>query len=102
MQVLHHCDVRSCINPAHLFLGTNADNVADKIAKGRGVNVHGAENGYAKLTDEQARAIFHARGKQSDIGAQFGVTHRTVSLIKNRKAWLHIHGDDRTSPSAVP
>lgn len=36
LHALHHCDVRNCVNPAHLFLGTNDDNVADRIAKGRG------------------------------------------------------------------
>lgn len=102
MQVLHRCDVRACINPAHLFLGTNADNVADKIAKGRAANARGAQNGCAKLTDERARAIFCAHGKQSDIGARFGVTHRTVSLIKNKKAWRHIHQAPFTNPIEVP
>lgn len=62
MQVLHHCDVPLCIEPTHLFLGTQADNMADAKRKGRlapgdATRHLGAENGRAKLTPEQVAEI---------------------------------------------
>lgn len=91
MIVCHKCDVRPCVNPDHLFLGTHADNVADKMAKGRMPNFCGEANGYAKLTDKDAMAIFLAHGRQRDIGARYGVGQQTVSFIKLKKTWRHIH-----------
>lgn len=94
--VLHSCDRPSCVNPHHLRWGTNADNVADKVAKGR--QARGAGHGSAKLTECTARAIFGAWGVQRDIARRFGVSQQTVSAIKRGETWRHIHeNEDETS-----
>ena len=87
LHVLHHCDNRICVNPAHLFLGTNQDNIADKRRKGRGAR--GTAIGHGKLTEQQVYAIRALQGTmtQGTIGAMFGVSHALVSDIHRRKAW---------------
>lgn len=55
MQVLHRCDVRNCVNPKHLFLGTNSDNMQDMLSKGRGSV--GERHYKAVLTDELVRKL---------------------------------------------
>lgn len=93
--VLHRCDNRPCCNPAHLFLGTQADNIADMDRKGRGrrPSVRGERAGLAKLTDEQVmelRALYAAGARQVDLAARFGVRQSTVSSIVRRATWSHI------------
>ena len=88
MHVCHRCDVRHCVNPEHLFLGSSQDNMSDKVAKerqARGASVH-----TAKLTKEQVSEIRAAHGEYRSIGKRFGVTGETVSLIKRRKTWKHV------------
>lgn len=93
LHVLHRCDVRQCVNPLHLFLGTNAENNADMMAKGRNKTLPGESNGSSKLSERQVTTI---RIRRSDgatmtaIAAEFGVTHSTISHIVNRRAWRHI------------
>lgn len=92
LKVCHQCDTPACINVEHLFLGTDANNVADKVAKGRqakgekiAIHVRGENSPTATLTDSQVRAIRAASGPQRAIAAQFGVCQMTVSNIKRRK-----------------
>lgn len=87
MHVLHHCDNPPCCNPAHLFLGTIADNNADKAQKGRAPRTIG----WAKLSDDQVRCVRARLGEganQSVVAAEFGVSQSTVSRIANRRAWV--------------
>ena len=55
--VLHTCDNPKCCRPGHLYQGTHADNVRDRVSRGRSYNVLGEEHGMAKLTADQVRAI---------------------------------------------
>jgi hypothetical protein len=87
MCVCHSCDVPSCINESHLWLGTNADNTADKTAKGRVARMRGEKNGFSKLKQEQADAIRTMPGTQAAIAAKFGVCGSLVGKIKRGENW---------------
>lgn len=89
--VCHRCGNPSCVNPAHLFLGTNAENTADSTAKGR--RAKGERQGSAKLCTSAIVAIRHLyqRGVlQVDIAREFGIHQTAVSGIVRRKAWSHV------------
>lgn len=88
--MLHKCDTPSCVRKGHLFLGTQADNVADMIRKGRlAVGTMRA----AKLNDTKVRRIreLNANGVSNyRIGSEFGVSARTVWMIVHRRIWKHV------------
>jgi hypothetical protein len=90
--VCHRCDNPPCCNPSHLFLGTVADNNADRDAKGRGNR--GTKNGQVVLTEAQVCAIrstYAAGGISQDaLGKQYGIDQGHVSRIVNRKLWPHL------------
>ncbi|MFZ5783942.1 MAG: HNH endonuclease [Pseudomonadota bacterium] len=92
LHALHKCDVRSCINVYHLFLGTNADNVADKCAKGRaiGEGPTGEDHPSAKLTEDDIRAIRLSVLGPTALGRQCGVSQSLISMIRARKRWAHV------------
>lgn len=98
MLVCHHCDNPPCIDDAHLFLGTIADNNADRGRKGRSFRFLGAEHPMALLSEAEALAIFLAPGPYKDIAAAYGVSVDTVGTIKNKRGWAHLHGERNRQP----
>lgn len=91
--VLHKCDNPACCNPAHLFLGTQADNVKDMTAKGRRVDHLGEKHGRAKLDDStvlEIRARLERNERTSDLALCFGVSDSTISGIKTGSTWRHL------------
>ena len=79
LHVCHRCDNPPCVNPAHLFAGTNADNVADRVAKGR--PPFGARWG-GKLTDEQVREVRASTEPIRVIAPRYGIAHSTIAAIR--------------------
>lgn len=86
--VLHRCDNPSCLNVAHLFLGTKTENHADMCAKGR--HLYGERHYMGKLTEEKVKQIRCDGRPQSKIAAEYGIFQTTVSEIKRKKIWGHV------------
>lgn len=86
--VCHKCDFTSCVNPAHLFIGTNAANMADMVAKRR--SAAGEANGHAKLTGDDVASIRLDARILKEIAAEYGVSINQVSKIKRHQRWKHI------------
>jgi len=93
MQVLHKCDVRNCVNPAHLFLGSNQQNTADKMAKGRHVVLYGENQIFARLKASDIPEIrrLYAEGlSQGAIGEAYGVGRGAIGKVVRRTNWKHV------------
>lgn len=88
LEVMHSCDVPNCVNPAHLSLGTHAQNLHDSLHKGR-FNAFGIQKlNAAQVREIRERAL--AGETQKAIGARFGIARNTVSGIVNRRKWAHV------------
>jgi hypothetical protein len=82
--VCHHCDVRCCVNPSHLFLGTQKENVQDMLRK------HGTRITRRKLTDDQVREIRRAVGPIKELGKKYGVHPTIISKIRTGNKWWFV------------
>lgn len=93
--VCHHCDNPPCVNPAHMFLGTQVDNMRDMASKGRWSprnTACGERQGLAKLTEESVRAI-RSRAVSETIAAlarEFCVSESTIACAVHRRTWRHV------------
>jgi hypothetical protein len=92
MAVCHKCDNPSCTNPDHLFLGTQADNVADMERKGRARKrgKPGTEHRQAKLTDQDVRDIRAGGASDAANSIKYGVSRATIHAIRVGKTWRHV------------
>jgi len=91
--VLHSCDNPPCVNPAHLRVGTQSDNMQDMHARGRHPSPgqpSGERHAMAKLRDEEVRTI-HQRlkegEKQTDLALEYGVSIGTIGFIAAGRTW---------------
>lgn len=89
--VMHRCDNKSCVNPAHLKIGTQMENIRDKMTKGR--QLRGEKHGRALLEEKDVRQIHSLRRKNmtmEKIGSIFGIGSSHVSQILSRRMWGHV------------
>lgn len=90
MKVCHKCDNRLCINPSHLFLGSQQDNMDDMRSKNRQAPspcCGGERNGRSKLTTGQIQKIREDKRTQKEIAKEYGIKQCHVSRIKRNAAW---------------
>jgi hypothetical protein len=98
--VCHKCDVRACVNPEHLFLGTYTDNARDREEKGR--SMRGEKNHSSKLSTEQVSRIKTVLAEDrmyvSEIAREYGVTPSTIAAIAKGTTWRHVQAAATPKP----
>lgn len=92
--VMHLCDNRHCINPAHLQIATQKDNIRDMWTKGRQGEkwMAGSKHPLAKITEDDVRWI-RTEGRRmtgKDLAKKFGVSVASISMIRSGRTWKHV------------
>lgn len=90
--VLHSCDNPPCCNPAHLHIGTHADNMAEMVSRGRAAPPQGEASPNAKLTAEDVRRIrslYPSRSLQS-LADDYGLGKSSIKRVVTRETWAHV------------
>lgn len=88
MRVCHRCDIRCCVNPDHLFLGTDADNMRDRDIKDR--VAHGVRSAQHRLKPADVYLIRASADRSSDLARQFGVTPQAIGAVRSRRSWRRL------------
>ena len=88
MLALHHCDIKCCVNPDHIFLGTQQANMDDKVLKNRQAN--GIKHGMSKLTEEQAKEAKFGNVKPTELAKKFNCSATIIRQIRNGIYWRHL------------
>lgn len=100
LRVRHTCDNTSCVNPAHLETGTNADNSRDMVSRGR--SAAGTKNAHAKVTEMDVSQMRIAYSKtdvsQADLCRKYKLAAGTVHHILKGITWRHVHPKLATPP----
>lgn len=89
--VCHKCDNPPCVNPNHLFIGTQKENLADRAAKGRFHPTKGDRHGMSKLTEKDVVSVIMDGRSFDEIASIYGVTRSNIHYIKTAKSWKHLH-----------
>ncbi len=94
MFVCHKCDRPGCSNPQHLFLGTPADNMRDRDAKGRhrfkSPKLRGTMHGMSVLTEDIVRQIRSSSSSGAAMSRLFNVSQSTIASVRKRHTWSHV------------
>lgn len=95
LYICHHCDNPCCINPDHLFAGTNADNMADCARKGRSAGLRniGQVNGRSVISEIDAKVIAKSAEPHKVLAQRYGVSRSTITHLKTGRTWRHISND---------
>lgn len=88
--VLHKCDNPGCPRPDHLFLGSQADNVADMVFKGRHAVMRGEKNPRAILSPSDVLAIRASKESKAILARRFDCTPENIHRIIERRSWRHV------------
>jgi len=86
----HHCDNPACVNHAHMFTGTQADNLKDMRAKGRGNPPRGARHPRARLTDQLVSQIRSDHRSHRQLAKVLGISKSAIGMAKAGVTWKHV------------
>ena len=87
---LHKCDNRKCINPDHLYAGTQSQNMQDKFLRGRDNHARGERAGGAKLTEQDVLEIRSSSLTNTELAKIYPVNKMQIGRIRRRERWAHV------------